>query len=76
MAELEIELLRTKERVRVLEEVVKQQSEALKEGSRLLVTTRICVVLPSSDTGMLTAKFVELLNRIWFTNFCGKYQVH
>ena len=40
MAELEIELLRTKERVRVLEEVVKQQSEALKEGSRLLVKCR------------------------------------
>ena len=38
MAELEI--VRTKERVRVLEEVVKQQPEALKEGSRLLVKCR------------------------------------
>lgn len=39
-AQLEIELLRTRERVRALEEVVQQQSEALKESARLLAKIR------------------------------------
>ena len=39
-AQVEIELLRTKERVRALEEVLEQQSEALKESSRLLCKSR------------------------------------
>ena len=39
-AQLEIELLRTRERVRALEEVVQSQSEALKESSKLLARCR------------------------------------
>ena len=35
-AQLEIKLLRSEDRVRVLEEVVKQQSDALEESSKLL----------------------------------------
>ena len=35
-AQLEIKLLRSEDRVRVLEEVVKQQSDALRESSKLL----------------------------------------
>ena len=64
MAELEI--VRTKERVRVLEEVVKQQSEALKEGSRLLVKCRpirsppscrkTCLVRNTSDARVSTTE--------------------
>ena len=38
--QLEIELLRTRERVRDLEYIVQQQSEALKESSKLLARTR------------------------------------
>ena len=38
--QLEIELLRTRERVRALEEVLQLQSEALKESSRLLCKSR------------------------------------
>ena len=64
MAELEI--VRTKERVRVLEEVVKQQPEALKEGSRLLVKCRpirsppscrkTCLVRNTSDARVSTTE--------------------
>ena len=39
-AELEIELLRTRDRVRALEAVVKQQSDALKESTKLLIKSR------------------------------------
>ena len=39
-AQMEIKLLRCEERVRVLEEVVKQQSDALKESSKLLQKSR------------------------------------
>ena len=39
-AQLEIELLRTRERVRALESVVAHQSEALKESAKLLAKTR------------------------------------
>ena len=38
--QLEIELLRTKARVRDLESVVKQQSEALRESTKLLLKSR------------------------------------
>ena len=38
--QLEIELLRTRERVRTLEGVVKLQSEALKESTKLLLKSR------------------------------------
>ena len=38
--QLEIELLRARERVRDLEYIVQQQSEALKESSKLLARTR------------------------------------
>ena len=39
-AQLEIELLGTKDRVRTLEAVVKQQSEALRESTKLLLKSR------------------------------------
>lgn len=39
-AELEIRALRAEARIRVLEEVITQQSEALKEGSKLLQKSR------------------------------------
>lgn len=39
-ANLEIELLRTRERVRTLEAVVKQQSDALRESTKLLAKSR------------------------------------
>ena len=69
MAELEI--VRTKERVRVLEEVVKQQSEALKEGSRLLVKCRpirsppscrkTCLVRNTSDARVSTVQSAHIM---------------
>ena len=60
-AQLEIELLRSKERVRTLEEVIRQQSEALKESAKLLqkATKVVRPAIPHS------AKLLQAAEQQW-----------